>query len=117
MNSEPSSPTPATPSSERTLSLYLPGYLPPSMNEMLGMHWRHKHGERVRAADALEAALRFELRSEPDVPATGTTGPLSRFRTALSTLVSWRVTDGIYSKGKSSRKRLTRSTRKGPSSS
>ena len=113
MNSNDDSLTPASPASQPTLSLWLPGYIPPSMNEMLGKHWSSKHAERVRAADALEYALRFELRSEPSVPATGTTGASSKFRTALSTLDSYRVTHGIYSKGKSSPRRLARSTRKG----
>ena len=58
----------------RTLTLFLPGYLHPSLNAMLQRHWRVNTGMKQKAARALLSALvaaqaRPSLRDERNLSA------------------------------------------------
>jgi hypothetical protein len=86
----------------------LNGYLPATRNRLKGSHWSALHREKLRALAALESSLGYSQ----DDPAIGTDTPSRSYKTALFTLVSWRVTNGIDLRGASSLKRFTRSPKK-----
>jgi hypothetical protein len=107
VNSKPVTPMPATPSSV-LIRLTLPGFLPATRNRMDGCHWSVKRSETKRSIAALRDALRSVSRSTPSDQPTGTVGSPSQFKMAFDTLNSSSVMSGIFSGGKSPRKRFKR---------
>src|SRR5216683_1261632 len=82
-------------------------YLPPSHNRIMGAHWTVLYQEKRRATLALRDALESPWSCELCGLEIGTITASNFFRTALSTLESYRVTTGKHSKVKSSPSKQT----------
>lgn len=103
-------------SSEETLILFLPGYIPATRNQLKGAHWSAEMREKARAAWHLRAAIESILRYVPEGQPIGMGTRSNSYKTALSALVSWMTTNGITSKAPSRLKRFQRKWKKAPKS-